>query len=46
MKAEAVFLTNSLMGVMPVKSIDDKKFKLDNEIYRRVGSGYMQFLKA
>lgn len=46
MNAEAVFLTNSLMGVMPVKSINKKKFKLDNEIYMQVGSLYMQSLKA
>lgn len=46
MNAEAVFLSNSLMGVMPVKSISNKKFALDNKIFRQIGSLYMQFLKA
>lgn len=46
MNAEAVFLTNSLMGVMPVKSINNKKFALDNKIFRQISSLYRQFLKA
>jgi 4-amino-4-deoxychorismate lyase len=45
MKADAVFLTNSLMGVMPVKSINGKKFKLDNEIFGNISSLYKRFLK-
>jgi hypothetical protein len=33
------------MGVMPVKSINGKKFKLDNEIFGNISSLYKRFFK-
>ncbi|MDD5021325.1 MAG: aminotransferase class IV [Endomicrobiaceae bacterium] len=46
MNSEIVFLTNSLMGVMPVKSIGNKKFSLGNKIFRYINDCYRLFLKA
>jgi 4-amino-4-deoxychorismate lyase len=45
-RAEEIFLTNALMGIMPVAEIDGRKFnQKDNLVTRRLISHYDEFIR-
>ena len=44
-KADEIFLTNSLFGIMPISSLDNKKLK-SQKISREILSKYLNFIKA
>ena len=44
-KADEIFLTNSLFGIMPVSSLENKKLK-SQKILREILSKYLNFIKV
>ena len=44
-KADEIFLTNSLFGIMPVSSLENKKLK-SQKISREILSEYLKFIKV
>lgn len=45
MNSESVFVTNSLMGIMPVKLIDNKIFNIKNETMQEISESYNYLLE-
>lgn len=46
LSAESVFVTNSVAGLRPVKSINDHTFKTDHELYGRILDAFQTYLKT
>ncbi|MDD5101771.1 MAG: aminotransferase class IV [Endomicrobiaceae bacterium] len=46
MSSEAVFITNSLMGIMPIKLIDNQKFNINNEIMSEISKFYNYLMEG
>lgn len=45
LSAEEVFVTNSIMGVMPVTRVNSKQYSFGNELTKRIMDGYHQLIE-